>query len=125
MVSTGEASVFRPFQNLRCCHESPRPSGRYRKFWKGLKAKWKVSKILEGSQKQVEEGIENSERVSKQILILHEELGFENWYGTKLEDPVDLASYSISSGAQYVTLDNKIKCLSVAISFLATPPIKL
>jgi hypothetical protein len=88
-------------------------------------AKWKVSKILEGSQKQVEEGIENSERVSKQILILHEELGFENWYGTKLEDPVDLASYSISSGAQYVTLDNKIKCLSVAISFLATPPIKL
>jgi len=38
MVSTGERSVFRPFQNLRCCHESPRPSGMYLKFWKGLKA---------------------------------------------------------------------------------------
>ncbi len=31
---------------------------------------------------------------------------------------------SISTGAQYVTLDNKIKCLNLAI-FLATPPIKL
>jgi hypothetical protein len=31
---------------------------------------------------------------------------------------------SISTGAQYVTLDNKIKCLSLAV-FLATPPIKL
>ncbi len=29
-----------------------------------------------------------------------------------------------ASGAQYVTLDNKIKCLSLAV-FLATPPIKL
>jgi hypothetical protein len=33
---------------------------------------------------------------------------------------------SISTGAQYVTLDNKIKCLSIAVFlFLATPPIKL
>ncbi len=30
------------------------------------------------------EGIENSGRVSKQILILHEKTGFEKWYGTKL-----------------------------------------
>jgi hypothetical protein len=33
--------------------------------------------------------------------------------------------YSISTGAQYVTLDNKIKCLSLAAFFLATPPTKL
>jgi hypothetical protein len=32
---------------------------------------------------------------------------------------------SISTGAQYVTLDNKIKCLSIAVLFLAIPPIKL
>jgi hypothetical protein len=32
---------------------------------------------------------------------------------------------SISSGAQYVTLDSKIKCLSLAVFFLAIPPIKL
>jgi hypothetical protein len=31
---------------------------------------------------------------------------------------------SISTSAQYVTLDNTIKCLSLAV-FLATPPIKL
>jgi hypothetical protein len=35
------------------------------------------------------------------------------------------APKSISTGAQYVTLDNKIKCLSVAVFFVATPPIKL
>jgi hypothetical protein len=34
-------------------------------------------------------------------------------------------SKSISTGAQYVTLDNKIKCLSLAVFFWATPPIKL
>jgi hypothetical protein len=32
---------------------------------------------------------------------------------------------SISNGAQYVTLDSKIKCLSLAVFFLATPPINL
>jgi len=32
---------------------------------------------------------------------------------------------SISTCAQYVTLDNKIKCLSLAVLFLATPLIKL
>ncbi len=32
---------------------------------------------------------------------------------------------SISNGAQYVTLDSKIKCLSLAIFFLTIPPIKL
>jgi len=32
---------------------------------------------------------------------------------------------SISTGSQYVTLDNKIKCLSLAVLFFATPPIKL
>jgi hypothetical protein len=32
---------------------------------------------------------------------------------------------SISTSAQYVTLDNKIKCLSIAVLFLAIPPIKL
>ncbi len=33
---------------------------------------------------------------------------------------------SISTDTQYVTLDNKIKCLSLAVFFfLATPPIKL
>jgi hypothetical protein len=34
---------------------------------------------------------------------------------------------SISTGAQYVTLDNKTKCLSLAgfFSFVATLPIKL
>jgi hypothetical protein len=32
---------------------------------------------------------------------------------------------SISTRAQYVTLDNKIKCLSLAVFILATPPIKL
>jgi len=32
---------------------------------------------------------------------------------------------SISSGAQYVTLDSKIKCLSLAVYLLAIPPIKL
>jgi hypothetical protein len=31
---------------------------------------------------------------------------------------------SISNGAQYVTLDSKIKCLSLAVFFLAIPPIK-
>ncbi len=31
----------------------------------------------------------------------------------------------ISTGAQYVILDNKIKCLSLAVLFWATPPIKL
>jgi hypothetical protein len=31
---------------------------------------------------------------------------------------------SISTGPQYITLDNEIKCLSLAC-FLATPPIKL
>jgi len=30
----------------------------------------------------------------------------------------------LSVGAQYVTVDNKIKCLSLAVFFLATPPIK-
>jgi hypothetical protein len=30
-----------------------------------------------------------------------------------------------STGAQYVILNNKIKCLSLAVLFLATPPIKL
>jgi hypothetical protein len=34
-------------------------------------------------------------------------------------------SESISTGAQYVTLDNKIKCLSLAVFVLGTPPIKL
>jgi hypothetical protein len=29
---------------------------------------------------------------------------------------------SISTGAQYVTLDNKIKCLSLAVFFLASNP---
>jgi hypothetical protein len=39
--------------------------------------------------------------------------------------PLILAmNLSISTSAQYVTLDNKIKCLSLAV-FLATPPIKL
>jgi hypothetical protein len=32
---------------------------------------------------------------------------------------------SISTFAQYVTLDNKIKCLSLAVFILATSPIKL
>jgi hypothetical protein len=32
-------------------------------------------------------------------------------------------SKSSSTGAQYVTLDNKIKCLSLAVLFLATPPV--
>jgi len=32
---------------------------------------------------------------------------------------------SISNGAQYVTLDNKIKCLSLVVFFLAITPIKL
>ncbi len=32
---------------------------------------------------------------------------------------------SICNGAQYVTLDSKIKCLSLAVFILATPPIKL
>ncbi len=32
---------------------------------------------------------------------------------------------SISNGAQYVTLGSKIKCLSLAVFFLAIPPIKL
>jgi hypothetical protein len=32
---------------------------------------------------------------------------------------------NISTGAQYVTLDNKIKCLSLAVFFVATPPTKL
>jgi hypothetical protein len=32
---------------------------------------------------------------------------------------------SISNGAQYVTPDSKIKCLSLAVFFLAIPPIKL
>jgi hypothetical protein len=36
-----------------------------------------------------------------------------------------LCTSIISTGAQYVTLDNKIKCLSLAFIFLATPPIKL
>jgi hypothetical protein len=31
---------------------------------------------------------------------------------------------SISTGSQYVTLDNKIKCISLVVLFLATPPIK-
>jgi hypothetical protein len=35
-----------------------------------------------------------------------------------------LPTNKISTVAQYVTLDNKIKCLSIAL-FLATPPIKL
>jgi hypothetical protein len=30
---------------------------------------------------------------------------------------VDTYTYSISTGAQYVTLDNKIKCLSLAFLF--------
>jgi dynactin complex subunit len=34
-------------------------------------------------------------------------------------------SESISTGAEYVSLDNKIKCLSLAVFLLATPPIKL
>jgi hypothetical protein len=32
-------------------------------------------------------------------------------------------SWSISTSAQYVTLDNQIKCLSLAVFNLATPPI--
>jgi len=32
---------------------------------------------------------------------------------------------SISNVAQYVTLDSKLKCLSLAVFFLAIPPIKL
>jgi hypothetical protein len=32
---------------------------------------------------------------------------------------------SISNGGQYVTLDSKIKCLSLVVFFLAIPPIKL
>jgi hypothetical protein len=32
---------------------------------------------------------------------------------------------SISNGAQYVTLDSKIKCLSLAVFFLTISPIKL
>jgi hypothetical protein len=32
---------------------------------------------------------------------------------------------SISNVPQYVTLDSEIKCLSLAVLFLATPPIKL
>jgi len=31
----------------------------------------------------------------------------------------------MSTGAQYVTLDSKIKCLSLAVFFWATSPIKL
>jgi hypothetical protein len=31
----------------------------------------------------------------------------------------------ISNGGQYVTLNSKIKCLSLAVCFLPTPPIKL
>jgi hypothetical protein len=33
-------------------------------------------------------------------------------------------SKSISTATQYVTLDNKIQCLSIAV-FLATPPLRL
>jgi hypothetical protein len=32
---------------------------------------------------------------------------------------------SISNNTQYVTLDSNIKCLSLAVSFLAIPPIRL
>jgi hypothetical protein len=32
-----------------------------------------------------------------------------------------MATKSISAGAQYVTLDNKIKCLSLAVFFLGNP----
>jgi hypothetical protein len=32
---------------------------------------------------------------------------------------------SISATAQYVTMDNKIKCIRLAVFVLATPPIKL
>jgi hypothetical protein len=75
----------------------------------------------------VEEGIENSGRVSKHILILHKELVLKT--GTvqrcKILSISSLASYRISTSGHYVTLDNKIKCLSLAIFILATPPIKL
>jgi hypothetical protein len=33
-----------------------------------------------------------------------------------------LVTWSISNGAQYVTLDSKIKCLCLAVFSLATPP---
>jgi hypothetical protein len=33
--------------------------------------------------------------------------------------------WRFSTGAQYVPLDNKIKCQSLAVFFLATPSIKL
>jgi hypothetical protein len=70
------------------------------------------------------EGIENSGRISKQILVLHEELVLKS--GTVQNCKILLTGiYQHLQGAQYVTLDNKIKCLSLAISFLATSPIKL
>jgi hypothetical protein len=38
---------------------------------------------------------------------------------------LDVRYKIICTCAQYVTLDNKIKCLSLAVFFLTTPPIKL
>jgi hypothetical protein len=32
---------------------------------------------------------------------------------------------SISTSAQYVTRENKLKCLSIAVLILAIPPVKL
>jgi hypothetical protein len=43
----------------------------------------------------------------------------------KLTFKLKAQTKSISTGAQYVTLDNKIKCLSLSFFFWATQPIRL
>jgi glucose-6-phosphate 1-dehydrogenase len=43
---------------------------------------------------------------------------------TSLQLSISYLCKSISTSAQYVTLENKIKCLSLAVFFLATPPNK-
>jgi hypothetical protein len=45
-----------------------------------------------------------------------------NHYGVNLDAPKKKNAYTISSGgAQYVTLDNKIKCLSLAVFYFLQP----
>jgi len=64
-----------------------------------------------------------SHLLDEKLLFFHHYVS--DSFETALHICATVLTKSISTAAQYVSLDNKIKCLTLAFFFWATPPVKL
>jgi hypothetical protein len=60
-------------------------------------------------------GTHRVQRVEKAVTIHFRKWNARAWRHFVFQNALDMLCDSISTGGQYVTLDNKIKCLSVAV----------